>query len=137
MTDAELLALASEAAERAYAPYSHFRVGAVIVTDTGEVVRGANIENAAFGATVCAETNAITTAVASGARRIVTVAVVCLDGDLCTPCGNCRQVMREFGVARVVMRDGDGGARSVPLEDLLPESFGPAAFDPDAFAPGP
>jgi cytidine deaminase len=137
MTDAELLALASEAAERAYAPYSHFRVGAAIVTDTGEVVRGANIENAAFGATVCAETNAITTAVASGARRVTTVAVVCLDGDLCTPCGGCRQVMREFGVVRVVMRDGDGGARSVLLENLLPESFGPAAFDPDAFAPGP
>jgi cytidine deaminase len=128
MTDAELIALASEAATRAYAPYSHFRVGAAIVTDAGEVVTGANIENAAFGATVCAETNAITTAAASGVRRVATVAVACLDGDPCTPCGNCRQVMREFGVERVVLRDGEGGTRSVPFDHLLPESFGPEAF---------
>lgn len=130
MTDAELIDLAAEAAAGAYAPYSRFRVGAAIVTDRGDIVTGANIENAAFGATVCAETNAITTAVAAGALRIATVAVVCLDGDPCTPCGNCRQVMREFGVERVVLRHGDGGTRSVPLERLLPESFGPEAFAP-------
>jgi len=126
--DRTLLDLAAAAAELSYSPYSGFRVGAAIVTDSGDVVSGANIENAAYGASVCAETNAITSAAAGGARRIDVVAVVCLDGDLCTPCGNCRQVMREFGVKRVVMRTAEGGSRSVPLEDLLPESFGPEAL---------
>lgn len=130
MTDLDrtLLDLAAAAAELSYSPYSNFRVGAAVVTDAGDVVSGANIENAAYGASVCAETNAITTAAAGGARRIDVVAVVCLDGDLCTPCGNCRQVMREFGVQRVVMRTTEGEPRSVPLENLLPESFGPEAL---------
>jgi cytidine deaminase len=127
--DTKLLELAEAAAELSYSPYSKFRVGAAVVTDTGDVVSGTNIENAAYGASVCAETNAITTAVAGGARTIDVVAVVCLDGTLCTPCGDCRQVMREFGVQRVVMSDGAGGSRSVPLSDLLPESFGPEALD--------
>ena len=130
MTDLDrtLLDLAAAAAELSYSPYSSFRVGAAVVTDAGDVISGANIENAAYGASVCAETNAITTAAAAGARRIDVVAVVCLDGDLCTPCGNCRQVMREFGVQRVVMRTAGGEPRSVPLENLLPESFGPEAL---------
>ncbi len=126
--DRSLLDLAAAAAQLSYSPYSDFRVGAAIVTDAGDVVSGANIENAAYGASVCAETNAITTAVAAGARRIDVVAVVCLDGAVCTPCGNCRQVMREFGVQRVVMRAADGEPRSVPLSELLPESFGPEAL---------
>jgi cytidine deaminase len=129
MTPAELLDRARDAATRAYAPYSRFRVGAVVVTADGTVVTGANIENAAFGATVCAETNAITTAAASGVRRIATVAVVCLDGAPCTPCGNCRQVMREFGVERVILSHPDGTPWVLTLADLLPESFGPEALD--------
>ena len=128
-TDTELLELATQAAERAYTPYSAFRVGAAIVTGEGEVLTGANIENAAYGATVCAETNAITTAAAAGARTVDVVAVVCLDGDPCTPCGNCRQVMREFNVQRVVMRGAQGIERSMSLDQLLPESFGPEALD--------
>jgi cytidine deaminase len=127
--DARLLDAAAEAAGRAYTPYSHFRVGAAIVTADGQVVTGANIENAAYGATVCAETNAITTAAATGVRRITTVGVVCLDGTLCTPCGNCRQVMREFGVERVVMRASDGEVRVMTLDELLPASFGPEALE--------
>ena len=129
MTPEELLALATEAAERSYSPYSRFRVGAAIVTAAGDVVTGANIENAAYGASVCAETNAITTAAGAGARAITTVAVACLDGDVCTPCGNCRQVMREFGVERVILRHPDGSPWLTTLEDLLPESFGPEAFE--------
>lgn len=129
MTPAELLAVAAESAEGSYSPYSRFRVGAAIVTDTGDVVTGANIENAAFGAAVCAETNAITTAAAAGARRIPTVAVVCLDGELCTPCGNCRQVMREFGVEQIILRHPDGTPWILTLEDLLPQSFGPEALE--------
>ena len=111
-----------------YSPYSHFRVGAAALTDDGRVIRGANIENAAYGSSVCAETNAVTTAAAQGVRAIEAMAVACLDGDLCTPCGNCLQVMREFSVRRVVMSDGAGGTRSVLLTDLLPESFGPEAL---------
>ena len=128
MIPKELLDLAAEAASRSYSPYSGFRVGAVVVTDDGRRFTGANIENAAFGATVCAETNAITTAAAAGARRVRTVAVACLDGAPCTPCGNCRQVMREFGVDEIILPDSDGSPRSLGLEDLLPESFGPEAL---------
>jgi len=129
ISDGELLDRAQSAAERSYSPYSHFRVGAAVVTSTGAVFESANIENAAFGSTVCAETNAITTAAAAGARGVDTVAVSCLDGDPCTPCGNCRQVMREFGVRRVLMRDGSGRELVMTLDELLPESFGPEAFE--------
>ena len=129
-SDRDLLDLAAEAAESSYSPYSRFRVGCALRTSDGSILTGANIENAAFGASVCAETNAITTAAARGHRKIDVVAVVCLDGDLCTPCGNCRQVMREFGVERVIMKSEEAadGTRSVPLSDLLPESFGPEAL---------
>jgi cytidine deaminase len=129
MTDEELMHQAADAAEGSYSPYSHFRVGAAIVTDTGAVVTGANVENAAFGASICAEANAITSAIANGASSISTVAVVCLDGEPCTPCGNCRQIMREFGVEKVGLRTPDGDPRPVTLESLLPMSFGPEALD--------
>lgn len=129
MTDAELLSIAAVAAESSYSPYSRFRVGAAVVTDAGDVVTGSNIENAAFGASICAEANAITSAVGGGARSIVAVAVVCLDGELCTPCGNCRQIMREFQVQRIVLRASDGEPVVLTIEDLLPMSFGPEALD--------
>ena len=128
MTPEQLLEAAADAAGRSYSPYSRFRVGAAIVTDDGAVVTGANIENAAYGASVCAETNAITTAAAAGTRKVDTVAVACLDGSPCTPCGNCRQVMREFGVERVILQTADGAPWILTLEDLLPESFGPEAL---------
>ena len=128
-SDDTLIEHAASMAERAYAPYSQFRVGAALVTADGEVFTGANIENAAYGATVCAETNAITTAAAAGARKVDVVAVVCLDGVPCTPCGNCRQVMREFGVERVIMRGPEGSPNAMTLGELLPESFGPEALD--------
>jgi cytidine deaminase len=128
MSDAELLDRAASAAEGSYSPYSRFRVGAAVVTDAEDVVVGANIENAAYGASICAEANAITNAISSGANSIDTVAVVCLDGHPCTPCGNCRQIMREFGVKRILLRTQDGSPIAVTLEDLLPMSFGPEAL---------
>jgi cytidine deaminase len=128
MTDSDLLNQAASAAERSYSPYSRFRVGAAVVTDSGHVVTSANIENAAYGSTMCAEANAVTTAVAAGAASIDTVAVVCLDGGPCTPCGNCRQIFREFDVKRILMRNPDGSPITVTLEDLLPMSFGPEAL---------
>ncbi len=124
MTDAsDLLEQARRAAAAAYSPYSKFRVGAVVVTADGTIFSGCNVENAAYGSSVCAEVTAITTAVASGARSISTVAVACLDGDECFPCGNCLQVMREFGVERLITEKGE-----YTLEDLLPYSFGPESL---------
>ena len=120
-----LLDRAERIAARAHVPYSHFRVGAVVVLPDGSTYEGCNVENAAYGASVCAEVNAITTAVADGATEIETVAVVCLDGAPCTPCGNCRQVMREFGVQRIVMRDGDGTLVEFSLDELLPMNWKP------------
>jgi len=129
MDDRELLNLAARAAEGSYSPYSMFRVGAVVITDSGDIVSGANIENAAFGASICAEANAISNAIAAGAESVRTVAVVCLDGELCTPCGNCRQIMREFDVKRILLRTPEGATRALSLEDLLPMSFGPEALE--------
>ncbi len=128
MDDKELMNLAVEAAEGSYSPYSKFRVGAVVVTDAGDIVSGANIENAAFGASICAEANAISSAIAAGVTAIETIAVVCLDGELCTPCGNCRQIMREFDVQRILLRSSDGATQVLTVEDLLPMSFGPEAL---------
>ncbi len=124
MTDAsDLLEQARRAAAAAYSPYSKFRVGAVVVTADGTNFSGCNVENAAYGSSVCAEITAITTAVASGARSISTVAVACLEDDECFPCGNCLQVMREFGVERLITDKGE-----YTLEDLLPYSFGPESL---------
>jgi cytidine deaminase len=125
-TDNEsLLGQAERVAALAHAPYSNFRVGAVVVLPDGSTFEGCNVENAAYGASVCAEVNAITTAVTNGASQIDIVYVVALDSDPCPPCGGCRQVMREFGVRSVVMRDADGSAIETSLDELLPLSFGP------------
>ena len=119
----DLLEQARRAAAASYSPYSKFRVGAVVVTADGTIFSGCNVENAAYGSSVCAEITAITTAVASGARSISTVAVTCLEDDECFPCGNCLQVMREFGVQRLIIEKGE-----YTLEDLLPYSFGPESL---------
>lgn len=120
-----LLEQAERIASKAHVPYSQFRVGAVVVLPDGSTYEGCNVENAAYGASVCAEVNAITTAVASGASKIDIVAVVGLDSDPCPPCGGCRQVMREFGIRTVIMRNEDGSAIEMSLDELLPHSFGP------------
>ena len=121
----ELMALAAEAAVNAYAPYSNFHVGAAVVADDGRIFTGANVENSAFGATICAEGNAISTAVAAGVRKIDTVAVAGPDAAECYPCGNCRQLMREFGVEHVIVQDPAGGHRVHTLGEILPHAFGP------------
>jgi cytidine deaminase len=120
-----LLADARTTAESAYAPYSGFRVGAIVVATDGRTFAGVNVENSAFGSTICAEGNAISTAAAAGVRTIDTVAVAGLDAVECYPCGNCRQLMREFDVKRVVVQAPDGASREHTLEELLPHAFGP------------
>jgi len=125
---AALIAAARLAAAGSYSPYSNFRVGAVVVAEDGTQFTGANVENAAFGSTICAEAVAIGHAVASGARKLDTVATACLDGDDCHPCGNCRQIMREFGVERVLVEGPDGEVIEHTLEELMPNSFGPESL---------
>ena len=123
----ELAAAARVAAEGSYSPYSNFRVGSVVVAADGSEYTGANVENAAYGSAICAETTAIAGAVALGVRRIDTVAVACIDAaavDGAYPCGNCRQIMNEFGVKRVIVTIADGGEiREHTLEELHPYGF--------------
>lgn len=116
---------ACESQERAYAPYSKFRVGAAVLAESGRIYTGVNVENASYGLTMCAERVAIFKAAAAGERAIRAVAV-CTDGGV-TPCGACRQVMREFarGPISVYLIDAEGGGRETTLDALLPDSFGP------------
>ena len=123
-----LLDTARQAAERAYAPFSHFRVGAAILTEEGEVFTGCNVENSSYGLTNCAERTAIFTAVAAGALgrecELAAVAVVNSEGAICSPCGACRQVIYEFGPdAVVIYRAHNGEMAQTKARDLLPEGF--------------
>lgn len=133
----ELHEQAREAATRAYAPYSRFRVGAVVVADDGRVFTGCNVENAAYGSAICAEGNAISSAAGAGVRKIDTVAVACLDAGECYPCGNCRQLMREFSVETVVVQGEDGSPRVHHFTEILPHSFGPESLPRDSGRNGP
>jgi cytidine deaminase len=118
----ELLKAARAARENAYAPYSGFRVGAAVLGDDGRIYTGANVENASYGLSVCAERNAVVAAVAAGNRRIAAVAISA-DRPGITPCGACRQVIYEFGPEIVVIVDGEPKPKVYPIKSLLPESF--------------
>ena len=123
---ATLLAAAREASARAYAPYSRFHVGAAVLADDGRVFTGANVENASYGLTSCAERNAIFAAVFAGVRHIVAVAIHTPTGSPVSPCGACRQVINEFGADTVVVSCCDGEAeRRWTIGELLPGAFGP------------
>ena len=135
--EAALLQAARAARKRAYAPYSNFRVGCALLTADGRVYLGANVENAAYSPTLCAERVALPAAVVDGQRAFVALAVVCDGAGPCTPCGVCRQVLFEFAPDLVVVAAGMDGtvARYVLGRDLLPDGFGPArlaAGTPDA-----
>ncbi|GAB2512533.1 Cytidine deaminase [Corynebacterium atrinae] len=129
-SDTELLQAARDAAARAYAPYSSFPVGAALISEDGTIYTGCNVENAAYGETICAERNAVTTMIAAGSLpRLSTVAVVGLKAAPCWPCGACRQVLREFHCERVIVEDSDGNPVSLTFDELLPNSFGPDALE--------
>ena len=117
---------ARAASERAYAPYSDFRVGAAILTTGGAVHAGCNVENASYGLSICAERNAATTMAAADPddRQIELVAVFSPNAAPCFPCGACRQFLREFNCKEVVVEDGSG-LRRYPFDEILPNSFGP------------
>jgi cytidine deaminase len=121
-----LVAAAGEARERAYAPYSGFQVGAALLSDDGSRFTGANVENASYGLSMCAERTAVFHAVAQGVRRLRAVAVVASNDEPTWPCGACRQVLYEFGPDLIVISEGQDGRREErSLAELLPEAFGP------------
>ncbi|OHE83026.1 MAG: cytidine deaminase [Verrucomicrobia bacterium RIFCSPLOWO2_12_FULL_64_8] len=125
----KLLASARRAAGRAYAPYSRFRVGAAVLTASGKVYTGANVENASYGLTNCAERTAIFNAVAAGERKVVAVAVFTPTRKPNTPCGACRQVIHEFGPRAVILCACNTSARiETSLDRLLTEAFGPKSL---------
>lgn len=127
MMERELLRAARQARGRAHAPYSRFRVGAAILADDGSIHVGCNVENAAYPEGVCAETSAIAAMVAAGRRRIREILVVGSGREVTTPCGGCRQRIREFADSGTMIHvcGPRGVAASLTIEELLPHSFGP------------
>jgi cytidine deaminase len=127
--DHELVTAARAARAQAYAPYSGYRVGAALLTSTGAVVQAANVENASYGLTICAERAAVVAAIAAGHRRFEAVAVAADGPEPASLCGACRQVLGEFphGPELRVLCAGESGEQVVTttLGDLLPDSFGP------------
>jgi len=122
---ARLLRTARAAMKKAYAPYSQFRVGAALLTTTGELFSGCNVENASYGMTNCAERTAIFSAVAELGPKleICAISVVNDHGVPCSPCGACRQVIYEFGPDAVVFFQGAKGEKQAHITELLPEGF--------------
>ena len=133
MTNEELLQEAKKARLHAYTPYSHFQVGAALLTREGRLYHGCNIENAAYGPTNCAERTAFFKAVYEGERNFARIAIAgAPEGEeadaVCAPCGVCRQVMMEFCNSKefkIILADGKGGVQELSLEELLPYGFGP------------
>ncbi len=120
----KLVEIARQARLRAYAPYSHYQVGAALLTSSGAVFTGCNVENASYAACICAERVAVTKAVSEGERDFSAIAVVTSSGA--TPCGICRQMMSEFSPDMlVIVADTEQIISEYLLVDLLPDSFGP------------
>ncbi len=125
MSDDELIEQAKKARLAAHAPYSHFEVGAALLTTDGRVYTGCNIENSAYGLSMCAERVAIFKAVSEGAEGILKVAVVTDHENITPPCGCCRQMIWEFASEEtdVIMANLDGDVRKFEIKELLPEAF--------------
>ncbi len=120
-----LIAAAQQARQRAYAPYSGYRVGAALLTASGDILTGCNVENATYGATICAERTAVVKAVSEGERAFQAIAVATANGG--SPCGICRQVLHEFAPDLLVITVDEGGNVHYEgsLRGLLPLGFGP------------
>jgi cytidine deaminase len=127
MDQREVMNFAKQAAEKAYAPYSGFHVGAAIVTKGGALHTGCNVENASYGLSVCAERNAVAAVALADPddREIKTVAIYSPGAAPCFSCGACRQVLREFNCKEVLVEEPEGGIRRYSFEQILPNSFGP------------
>lgn len=131
MNDRELLELAAAMRSRAYAPYSRFAVGAALLTEDGRVFTGCNVENAAYGSSICAERCALLKAVSEGVRGgFAALAIVGSGADYCWPCGACRQMLYEFAQdLRLLVANGAGESVSCSLRELLPHGFGAQAME--------
>lgn len=143
---ASLVESAKLARKNAYAPYSKFKVGAALLCPDGTVFTGVNVENAAYGETLCAEEVALGTAVADGRREFSAIAIVCGGESPCAPCGSCRQALAEFSPEmKVVMASADAAhIREMKLSELLPDAFTAARLEegrrpeePEIPGPGP
>lgn len=133
MTDRELVEKAFEMLKHSYVPYSGFPVGAALLLKDGTVYTGCNVENAAYGSTICAERTALVKAVSEGHRDDwVRLAVVGNSADYCWPCGACRQMLYEFcPELELLVARGDHEFVKLPLSDLLPHGFGPKSLAQD------
>jgi cytidine deaminase len=130
MTEKELIEKAKRARLKAYAPYSNFKVGAALLTKSGKVYTGANVENATFGLTVCAERVAVLKAVSKGDKGFAKIAVVADKDPPVTPCGPCRQVLSEFVQdLKIVCANLEGKVERYTLKELLPEAFDKRSTD--------
>ena len=127
MENAELFKLAKDAMNKAYVPYSHFSVGASILTVTGKLYSGCNVENAAYPEGTCAEAGAIAAMVREGDTQIQDIYVMGKGDLLVTPCGGCRQKIREFATeqTRIHICSPDNVLKTLTMDELLPFSFGP------------
>jgi cytidine deaminase len=128
----QLVEVACQARRWAYAPYSKYGVGAALLTNSGKIYDGANVENAAYPTTMCAERVAVFKAVSEGERSFQAIAVVTENGG--APCGSCRQVLAEFGLDTIVIvaRTDGSVVAEVPLRELLPGAFTPADLKPES-----
>lgn len=122
----ELIKFALDAKEKSYSPYSKFRVGAALLTKDGTIFQGTNIENAAYGVTMCAERTAVFSAKIAGAKDFSAIAITSDSKDYIPPCGSCRQVLLELcgEDLEVLITNGIGDVKSFLLKELLPFSFG-------------
>jgi len=125
MTDRKIIEMAAEAMKHSYSPYSRFKVGAAVESSDGLVFTGCNIENPAFGTTICAEVAAVSAAVSAGKRSFKRIAVISDGSAYCFPCGSCRQLLNEFSPdVEILCTRSDGRYVSYPLSALLPMAFG-------------
>ena len=131
MSNEELVKKAFEMHKYSYVPYSHFPVGAALLTRDGRVFTGCNVENAAYGSAICAERTALLKAVSEGCREGWTVLAVAGRGeDCCWPCGACRQMLYEFAPdLRILAARGDGTYQEASLSELLAHGFGPKSLN--------
>jgi cytidine deaminase len=129
ISQSDLILAAREAKQKAYAPYSKFKVGAALLANSGRVYTGCNVENASYGLTCCAERNAVFEAVGRGERHFNAIAIVSDSPEPTAPCGACRQVLNEFAPEmEVIMAGAMGQVKKQKLKELLPNSFGPKSL---------
>lgn len=123
MKNEELLNLAKKVREKAFAPYSKFKVGAALLTKSGEVFTGCNVECTSYGLTICAERVALTKAVSEGFTEFAKIAVVADTKEPCSPCGACRQFLHDFGDFDVILSNLENDTKEITIAELLPFGF--------------